>query len=112
MQHHTHQEVPTFCSLEPRAWQIALCVSLGSALGCAGGCSDESRPEPRSRTEGVLVSTPPASVAPPAIDAGVTVERELDPVADAGADAAAPWPGPFFTVLSSSTGIYAQPNAD
>src|SRR4029079_11178307 len=66
----------------------------------------------RTRTEGVLISTP---IAPAARDAGTGAASARDVAresADAGADAAAPWPGPFFTVISGSTGIYAQPVAD
>jgi lipoprotein-anchoring transpeptidase ErfK/SrfK len=71
------------------------------------------KPEPRSRTEGVLISTPVAPVAPSARDAGAGSAPEVAPgISDAGADGGAPWPGPFFTVISSSTGVYAQPVTD
>ena len=103
-----------FRSPEPNLWRLALALSLGSALGCAGGCGDEKRQESRSRTEGVLVSTPGEPLAPAARDAGASAARALGSAesSDAGADAAAPWPGPFFTVITGSTGIYAQPVAD
>src|SRR3954470_10690532 len=111
---HRHRESPMFRPLEPNLWRIALACSLGSALGCAGGCMDD-RHEPRSRTEGVLISTPVAPIAPTGRDAGtsaVSAPGVAPEIADAGADAAAPWPGPFFTVISASTGIYAQPVAE
>ncbi len=50
--------------------------------------------------------------APPVPDAGPP-EPPPAPPSDAGADAAVPaWPGPFFTVTTGSTGIYAQPVLD
>ena len=52
-----------FRSAEPNTWRIALGLALGSAFGCAGGCMGEERHEPRSRTEGVLISTPVIPVA-------------------------------------------------
>src|SRR3569832_113655 len=109
---HRHRESPMFCPPEPNLWRIALLCSLGSALGCAGGCMDEKSHEPRSRTEGVLISTPVPPAAPDAGTSAAAAQDVTPEIADAGGDAAAPWPGPFFTVTSGSTGSYAQPVAD
>jgi hypothetical protein len=107
---HCAEQSPTFRSIEPNAWRIALCLLIGSPLACAGGCERE-RPadQTRSRTEGVHSST---TVAPSERDAGSAPLPEAIE-SDAGADAATPpWPGPFFTVTSGSLGIYAQPALD
>ena len=101
-----------FRTAEPNPWRIALGLALCGPLGCAGGCMGEERPEPRSRTEGVLISTPVAQATRDAGASAVSTPEVAPASSDAGADGGTPWPGPFFTVISSSTGIYAQPVAD
>jgi hypothetical protein len=97
------EQSPTFCGAETNPWQFALGLLLCIPLGCAGGCEREQTPsEPRFRTEGVRTSS---VITPATADAGAAAMAN----ADAGGDAAVPpWPGPFFTVISGSTGIYAQ----
>ena len=75
-----------FRTAEPNPWRIALGLALCGPLGCAGGCMGEERPEPRSRTEGVLISTP---VAQATRDAGASAVSTPE-VAPASSDAGAP----------------------
>jgi lipoprotein-anchoring transpeptidase ErfK/SrfK len=110
---HCEEQSPTFCSAETNPWRLALSVLLCVPLGCAGGCEREpGAGQPRFRTEGVRTAT---TLTPTAQDAGTGASPPplVGQPADAGADAAPPpWPGPFFTVTSSSTGIYAEAASD
>src|SRR6185436_8247002 len=111
---HRDQQSPTFRSAETNPWCIALSFAVALPLGCAGGCEREEGSGPaRSRTEGRSISTTSVPAAPDAAAPSAPAStRPLDS-GDAGADGGTPaWPGPFFTVTSGSTGIYAQPAVD
>jgi lipoprotein-anchoring transpeptidase ErfK/SrfK len=102
----------------PNARLIFAWLACFLPLSCSGGCGDT----PGSRDRPLEHNPPPQDGAPPtpaatraseeavaraATDAGAADPREL---ADAGAPQ--PWPGPFFIVTSSSTGIYLNPIFD
>ncbi|MEO8182357.1 MAG: L,D-transpeptidase [Deltaproteobacteria bacterium] len=92
---------------------MTLSLAVALPLSCAGGCErEQSSEQSRSRTEGVRTITTPSA----AHDAGgpfAPLPTGAIESADAGADGGTPaWPGPFFTVTSGSTGIYAQPAAN
>jgi lipoprotein-anchoring transpeptidase ErfK/SrfK len=104
-------------ALEPRL-RSALLWSAAALfpLACSGGC-DRHEPSPRA--------APPGAVAPSeAAQPAVPPERPslVEPAPGelvAGADAGAAWDGgvppyagPYFTVVSGSTGIYAEPSPD
>jgi L,D-transpeptidase catalytic domain len=110
---HRDEQSPTFRSPETNPWRIALALVVALPLGCAGGCEREAgAPHGRTRTEGGRVSTTTPPAAPDAGVPSVLPNSALES-SDAGADGGTPtWPGPFFTVTSGSTGIYAQPAVD
>jgi lipoprotein-anchoring transpeptidase ErfK/SrfK len=99
--------------LRSAPWWCALMVST---LACAEGCDRQER-TPAS-------SAPPSSLAPP--ESAQPVNPAVDPLApnalgpdetvDAGVPGAdggsAPYAGPYFTVVSGSAGIYAEPSSD
>jgi lipoprotein-anchoring transpeptidase ErfK/SrfK len=96
--------------LEPRLrLTVSWCVAALSAWGCSGGC-DRREPTPSRAAPSAI--TPPKSpvAASPEIEPGSSTPR------DAGTgDAGSVTPGhqgPIFTVISSSTGIYAEPSPD
>jgi lipoprotein-anchoring transpeptidase ErfK/SrfK len=100
--------------LEPRRrWAPFYGATALSILACFAAC-DRRKPPP---------DAPPSAVAPPA---DVPPNRPAEPsggepVESAGASdagtppgdgGAAPYAGPYFTVVSGSTGIYAEPSSD
>jgi len=99
-----------------RRWRIVVLGAIAAApLACSGGCDRETPAPPPSSTapsgqaggsaaheRGAEVATAPAPPAPPAVaDAGST---------DGGGAPA--YAGPYFTVTSGSTGVYAEPAPD
>ena len=100
--------------LEPRLRSFIGCIAL-SSLACGGGCDRESPSKPPSSVAPELAQTPP-DPAP----GGAAQQAPLDPSTGSGTDAGAGdggspmrrHPGPFFTVTSGSTGIYAEPSPE
>jgi L,D-transpeptidase-like protein len=82
-----------------RLYRAALVLAIG-----AGGC--DRQPPPSAPPEPPVAATPappPEPLAPPE-DAGLPAPSLTEP--------AGPYGGPYFTVTTGSTGIYAEPTAD
>ena len=111
---HREEQSPTFRCAETNPWRIAVSFAVLLPLSCAGGCEHEESSGPeRSRTEGVRISTTTSPAAPDATVPAISPPTSTRESGDAGADGGTPpWPGPFFTVTSGSTGIYAQPASE
>ena len=90
-------------------WSLLL-----APLACSGGCDrTPAPPAPSGLTEppSAIAPTPPfAPVGDGGLAAAVSGDAGAPPAADAGPPP--PYPGPYFTVTTGSTGIYAQASAD
>jgi hypothetical protein len=98
----------------PRWRPLALAALAAGPLACAGGCDREpptpsappapAAPAPGEKASSARVDVPPVPTAPAheASDAGA-----LD-----GGPSAPLYAGPYFTVTSGSTGVYAEPSPD
>lgn len=104
--------------LGPRWRRIAVRALLAALLACAGGCDEPGRaPAPKPSTSGTekspLRSEPRVENTPgPAAPALPSPDDETLAAADAGTGATSDHAGPYFTVTTGSTGIYAEPSPD
>lgn len=102
--------------LEPRLRSsLSWCAAALSALACSGGCDRREAP-PSPATPEAAVAAPPRAVGPQtAFDPSPSDPSSDGDAGIASADAGSVAPvhaGPFFTVVSGSTGIYTEPSPD
>lgn len=99
--------------LEPRWRTIALAAIVSGPFACAGGC-DREPPAPSTATlerPDLPARVPEAPPAPPDAPTPPIEASDAGAPGDGGVNAPL-YAGPYFTVTSGSTGIYAEPSPD